>query len=145
MFDILSSKVEQLLPKTKIPVINDDQLLHSSFPYYLLAILMTVALVMGVDSGFILIYLTYTILPLVDEFFSLDIRNPTVEERKRLEKNDFIFKIALYITVILDWTIFFKTMTIFAEFEFSLSATYKMASYFFIFYNLNAIQFAVAH
>lgn len=84
MLDILASQVEQMLPKTKISVMKDDQLLHSSFPYYLLAVLMIVALVMGVDSGFILIYLTYTILPLVDEFFSLDIRNPTEEERKKL-------------------------------------------------------------
>ena len=33
------SKVEQLLPHSKIDIFGKDQLLHSSFPYYLLLLL----------------------------------------------------------------------------------------------------------
>lgn len=68
-----------MFPEKKISISGKDQLLHNTFPYYLLASLMMIALVKGIDSGFFLIFVAYTLLPLCDEFFSLDLRNPDEE------------------------------------------------------------------
>lgn len=80
--EIIVNKAESLLPKTKISIPGKGQLLHNTFPYYLLACLMLIALAKGMHSGFLLIFIAYSLLPLFDEFFSLDLRNPTNEERK---------------------------------------------------------------
>lgn len=39
------SKVQEVLPKSKINIFGKDQLLHNTFPYYLLAVLMVIALI----------------------------------------------------------------------------------------------------
>ncbi len=64
--EIISEKVESLLPAKKIDVFGKSQLLHNVFPYYLLAVLMLIGLARGLESGFILIFIAYTVLPLVD-------------------------------------------------------------------------------
>lgn len=75
--EIIATKVETWLPKSKIDLFGKDQLLHSSIPYYLLASLMMLAHIGASQSGFLFIFIVYTILPLMDEFFSLDLRNPS--------------------------------------------------------------------
>jgi alkane 1-monooxygenase len=47
--------------------------------------------------------------------------------------------------MILDWVFFFKAMAFFQAFELSLASVYNMIGLLFIFSNLNAVQFAVAH
>jgi hypothetical protein len=37
------SKVEEVLPRSKINIFGKDQLLNNTFPYYLLAVLMVIA------------------------------------------------------------------------------------------------------
>lgn len=97
------------------------------------------------ESGYLLIFVIYAILPLFDEFFSLDLRNPTEKERLELQKNDFNFKLCLYVTIILDWVLFFKGMNLMAHLQLNALNTFKLAGFLFIFSNLEAVQFAVAH
>ena len=88
----------------------------TSIPYYILAAI-TIAGYFSISAhAFIFIIIIYAILPLLDEVLSLDWRNPTVEERLKLEENNVRFKAALYITAILDWILFFKMMTLFANY-----------------------------
>ena len=47
--------------------------------------------------------------------------------------------------MVLDWYFFFRFMDYFSTFEFTLQSTYNLIGLVFIFSNLNAIQFAVAH
>ena len=99
----------------------------------------------NLSTGYIFLFIIYAVLPLLDEFFSLDQRNPTKEEREELEKNDFYFKLALYATVVLDWVIFFQVMNLFSEIEITLWTTISLLGFIFIFSNLQAVGFAVAH
>jgi hypothetical protein len=81
----------------------------------------------------------------LDDFFSHDLRNPTEDERKILEKNDFKFKLALYVAVIIDWYLFFKAMSYFSTFEFTLWNTFNLVPLIYIFSNLNSLGFMAAH
>lgn len=58
---------------------------------------------------------------------------------------DFKFRLALYVTMVIDWILFLKTMTIFSTVELTISNLFRIAGLLFIFSNLNAVQFAVAH
>lgn len=64
--EIIADNLETLLPAKKIDVFGKNQLLHNVFPYYILAVLMVIALVFGLQSGVILIFIAYTFLPLLD-------------------------------------------------------------------------------
>ena len=112
--EILSNKVIGLLPKNKIHIFGKDGLMNNTIPYYLLAFLMLLASTGSIDVGFFFIFLIYTILPFLDEIFSLDLRNPDEKERKRLEENDGYFRMALYAAIVADWCLFFKAMNTFS-------------------------------
>lgn len=47
--------------------------------------------------------------------------------------------------MIVDWALFFKVMSIFSTIELNLPNLIKLSGFIFIFSNLNAVQFAVAH
>lgn len=47
--------------------------------------------------------------------------------------------------MVLDWLLFFKAMQIFSEVELTFANTIRLSAFIFIFSNLNAVQFAVAH
>ncbi len=64
--EIIADKIEYLLPKSKIDIFSHKQLLHSTLPYYLLAALMMLAHVGAAQSGFIFIFIVYTVLPWLD-------------------------------------------------------------------------------
>lgn len=85
---------------------------------------------------FMFIFIVYTVLPLLDEFLSFDIRNPTEEERKRLENRDFYFRLALYVSVVSDWIMFFRVMTMFATMEITVLSVVRTLCFIFIFSNL---------
>ena len=78
--NILSEKIVKIFPKNKINIFGKEGLLHSTVPYYLLAVLMLSAINGATQVGYLFIVLIYTVLPLLDEFFELDLRNPTKEE-----------------------------------------------------------------
>lgn len=52
---------------------------------------------------------------------------------------------ALYATMVMDWLLFFKAMHLFSTVELTFSNTLNLVAFIFIFSNLNAVQFAVAH
>lgn len=65
------------MPTKKIDVFGTDQLMNNSFPYYLLAFIMSLAVLLDTLSiPYLLIFIIYTVLPLLDEYLSFDIRNP---------------------------------------------------------------------
>lgn len=137
--------VDNSLPAKKIDVFGKGGLLMTSKPYYLLLLIMILAFQTVWTHAWILVVVIYVLLPFLDEVFSLDEVNPTEVQRKELEQNDFYFKICLFLTIIGDWLLFFKGMKYFTEFQFTISSTYNMVALLFIFSNLNAVQFAVAH
>jgi len=69
--------MEKLLSKTKIDIFSKDWLLMSSIPYYLFAYTITIAMALIWNHAWILMFLIYVNLPLFDEIFTQDTRNPT--------------------------------------------------------------------
>lgn len=67
-------------------------------------------------DAFLFIVIIYAVLPLMDELLSMDWRNPTVEERRKLESDDIYFKVAVYIAALCDWFLFFKVMNVYANY-----------------------------
>lgn len=64
--EIITDHVESLLPRKKMDIFGHNQLMHNTFPYYLLCVLMVIAIVKGLESGFLLIFIAYSLLPLFD-------------------------------------------------------------------------------
>ena len=77
----LISRLERLLPAKKIKVDPKASLLMSTVPYYLLAIITLAGIFSLQHHAFIFIAIIYSILPLLDEFLSMDWDNPTREQR----------------------------------------------------------------
>jgi hypothetical protein len=75
--DLLAEKINSILPTKKIGIFGKDQLLKNTFPYYLLAFLCTISLFKSGENIFMFIFIVYTVLPLLDEFLSYDLRNPS--------------------------------------------------------------------
>lgn len=78
------SGIEKILPKRKVDVFGKNSLMFNSLPYYFLFSIMILFRLGGLQSGFAFIFIIYGVLPLLDEFFSLDQRNPTKEEYQKL-------------------------------------------------------------
>jgi len=74
---LFTEPVEKNLPKTKIDVFNTDWLFMSSIPYYLFTYTITIAFVLIWNHAWALMFLIYVNLPLFDEIFTQDTRNPT--------------------------------------------------------------------
>lgn len=74
--EIISEKLEALLPTKKLDIFGKNSLLHSTFPYYLLAFLIISGHFSTQQNVFLFIFIVYTVLPLLDEFLSFDFRNP---------------------------------------------------------------------
>jgi alkane 1-monooxygenase len=55
----------------------------------------------GISPMYLVTFIFFC-LPICDEYFEFDMRNPTKEEEKKLQ-NDIRFKFPLYISVFLDW------------------------------------------
>lgn len=67
---------------SKIKIFNDDSLIFSSYQYYTVPFLyaMAILLISYFENAWIAIWIVYTLIPFLDEFFSLDLRNPTKNE-----------------------------------------------------------------
>lgn len=65
-------------------LLNDNYLLFSTFQYYVVPYLFffTIYVTEKTGSPWIAIWIVFTLIPLLDEFFTLDVRNPTPEESK---------------------------------------------------------------
>lgn len=74
---LLTEWVEQLLPNKKIDIFGKDGLLMNSTPYYLLSAIILLALSLLWNHAWALIVIVYAVLPLFDELFTQDLRNPT--------------------------------------------------------------------
>lgn len=80
--DKVTKSICRLLPSNKIDVFGKDSLLNSTFPYYLLPLitLFVGAIHIKTQNSFLILFILYAFIPLLDEFFSLDERNPTKSE-----------------------------------------------------------------
>jgi len=81
-----------------------DSLLFSTFQYYTIVALYIISMISikYYDNPYFMVWFAYAFVPLMDEFLSLDIRNPTKEESKMME-NQLRFKLPLYVTLFADW------------------------------------------
>lgn len=75
--DYIAERINQLLPRKKINIFNDDILIMSSIPYFFNIIVIIYVLIYMEDSAFVVFAIYYICLPLLDEFCELDFRNPT--------------------------------------------------------------------
>ena len=119
--------------------------MNTTVPYYTLFILSIIGYLTISFNPFIIVVATYALFPLLDEIFCLDVRNPDSKQRRNLEKNDWWFRLALYMTVGLSWLMFIKVMSIFSTIEIGWSNLARVIGMVFINYNFYAAQFAVAH
>jgi hypothetical protein len=71
--------IEKALPSKKLDIFGKNSLLNSTIPYYLLALLSLSGLLFERPNPYPFIVIIYAIFPLLDEFFSLDERNPSNE------------------------------------------------------------------
>lgn len=58
-------------------------------------------------NPFIALFLNFVLVPLFDDLFPLDVRNPTKEEQKLL-RNQLKFKLPIYLALFLDWVFLFN-------------------------------------
>eukprot|EP01017_Pseudomicrothorax_dubius_P049580 TRINITY_DN923_c0_g1_i1.p1 TRINITY_DN923_c0_g1~~TRINITY_DN923_c0_g1_i1.p1 ORF type:complete len:414 (-),score=87.93 TRINITY_DN923_c0_g1_i1:458-1699(-) len=81
-----------------------DDLLFHSFQYYLTGFLEVLFIfsVRYLENPFILCWLAFAGIPLLDFLTPPDIRNPSKEEARRLSK-ELRFKIPVYVAVLVDW------------------------------------------
>ena len=61
------------------------------------------------------------------------------------EEYDYLFKIALYATVLVDFYLFFYSMRRFSEWKFTVRKSFRYFGFVFLMSSINAVQFAVAH
>jgi hypothetical protein len=143
--DAAVSLVEKMMPGKKIDVFGKDSLMSSSVPYYILAAIMFYGASSVWDNAWSLIFIAYTVLPAFDEIFAYDLRNPSNEERINLEKNNFKFQLAIYVTIAVDWYFFFAAMNHVRDFEYTPSGLFNLLALAVIFSNLNSLGFMVSH
>ncbi len=55
------------------------------------------------------------------------------------------FKMALFVSIIVDWALFWKILQYFSTFQFTIVGTFNLIALWMIFSNINAVQFATAH
>ena len=138
--------IDRLLPRKKIDIFGKDSWLKTSLPYYLLpALILRFIIGSMADESFGMIAIIYAALPILDEIFSLDERNPNKEETKELLRNDWYFRMALYVSIVLSWILFIKTMTVISAMEVNSDTIFKFIGVVFISMNFYAAQFSVAH
>ena len=86
MLDHVSHVIAKKLPDHKLDIFGADSLLMEVFPYYLLSFIIATGLSihMATDNPYIVLLIIYAVLPLLDNIFSLDSRNPNASETKNL-------------------------------------------------------------
>jgi len=72
-------RIEKILPSKRLDIFGKNSLLNSTIPYYLLTLLPLSAIMAEKPNPYPFIVIVYAVFPLLDEFFSLDERNPSNE------------------------------------------------------------------
>ncbi|KAL4493529.1 hypothetical protein ABPG72_007537 [Tetrahymena utriculariae] len=83
---------------------GEERIMFSSMQYYIASLLyvVTFSCIMYLHNPYLMIFVTYSLIPFLDSYFSFDLRNPTKEEQKQLE-GKLRFKLPLYLAVITEW------------------------------------------
>eukprot|EP01016_Furgasonia_blochmanni_P043315 TRINITY_DN585_c0_g2_i1.p1 TRINITY_DN585_c0_g2~~TRINITY_DN585_c0_g2_i1.p1 ORF type:complete len:479 (-),score=167.72 TRINITY_DN585_c0_g2_i1:439-1875(-) len=118
-------------------------LLFFSFQYYMLPALITGSFytLKYLHNPYIMLVIFYVGLPLLDIFLPPDLRNPTKEEQKKLEK-DIRFRIPLYICIILEWIFCFWTVNFVLTTELDV---FTIIGSIFLAGNMAASSFVTGH
>ena len=69
--------IEKRFPHNNLDIFGKDSLLMTCLPYYILVFISTITLFLTKPNPFPFILIIYAAIPLMDEFFSLDQRNPS--------------------------------------------------------------------
>ena len=111
MMNTMVSTLERVLPEKKIDIFGKDSLMNSTIPYYSLLFFMLASYFIGneLNSPYFVMFMIYGMVPLVDEVVSQDWRNPADHEVLSLLKRNWQYELALFVTIIADWVIFFST------------------------------------
>lgn len=137
--------IERNIPTSKLDIFGHDSWMNSPLPYYFLIFEEVVAVLCGIKYCFFFLFLTYGVLPLLDEVSTLDERNPSKEENENLRKNDGSFKLPLYTTIILDWVNFKIMMSFLSDTEINMNTAFHFFGYLILGLNILASQFALSH
>jgi hypothetical protein len=78
----LFGRFESLLPAKKIDIFGRGGWMKTSLPYYLLFSIALLAYFIIASHSWLLIVIIYAVIPLIDEIFIDDAKNPTEEERQ---------------------------------------------------------------
>lgn len=73
----LVDMVYSLLPLKKMDVFGREQWMKTSIPYYVLPLIGILALPFLETEGWFFVMFVYTAIPILDEIFIHDIKNPT--------------------------------------------------------------------
>lgn len=71
--------IEKALPSKRLDIFGKNSLINSTIPYYVLALLSLSGVMLEKPNPYPFIVIIYAVFPLLDEFFSLDERNPSNE------------------------------------------------------------------
>jgi len=72
----LAKLVEKLLPAKKINIFGKDSLMMTSFPYYLLTLILVMSYSLLWNHAWSVMMFIYVLMPLLDEICTQDTRNP---------------------------------------------------------------------
>lgn len=83
--------------------IRNDNLINYTFQYYFVIMLFLVSYFFTLFGfSFLVVLFLFGALPLLDYYIVHDNKNPSKEEQKKL-KNDFRYKVPIYLTILFDW------------------------------------------
>jgi hypothetical protein len=79
MLNLIAERMCKILPSHKFK--SFDGLGMSSIPYYVYVMMMIFGFCLyeNTHNSFVILFFIYGIIPLLDEMFTLDVRNPTGE------------------------------------------------------------------
>ena len=142
MLRTLSIQALKLIPSHKVDFFGPTSLLYSTLPYYSLLYL----IITGIGfyeltrNPYISLFMTYTLIPIIDEMITLDTRNPTYEEAKTMAEQ-IKYEIPLYLTILVDWGVFFYALNQYSTIELNFSSFFMLLGLVITVSNLNASQF----
>lgn len=146
MLEALADKIVKYVPSHRIDCFGPNSLLFSTIPYYVLLFIMVVGINIYdvTHNPYVLLFIIYGLIPMVDELITMDNRNPTNEQAKAMA-DKLRFQVPLYVTIVVDWIIFFYAMNQYSETEINTKTFFQLLGFVVVVSNLNAAQFSVSH
>jgi hypothetical protein len=74
--------VQSSLPNKRYDIFGKNSLMFSCIPYYLYSVVILIGSSLLWNHAWLFMFIIYGILPLLDEVFTHDLRNPNEQERK---------------------------------------------------------------